>query len=154
MSFLRVDGTTWTTDKRGILLDRLAGEIITKTRRDPREHHRSRVERHGEPVYARIDATASPQQKAVLKQPTPHNVAASELAGAPITMVSTRAPGNGAEIVGLEVSTAQGWFAARPSGTENVYKIYAESFRGREHLSQIQEQARAIVGAAMAQAGV
>jgi phosphoglucomutase len=153
-SFLRFDGTTWTTDKDGILLDLLAAEITAKTGRDPGEHYRRLVERHGEPVYARIDAPASPQQKTVLKHLAPQNVTASELAGDPITQVSTRAPGNGAEIGGLKVSTAQGWFAARPSGTENVYKIYAESFRGREHLSQIQEQARAIVGAALAQAGV
>jgi phosphoglucomutase len=153
-SFLRLDGTTWTTDKDGILLDLLAAEITAKTGRDPGEHYKSLVERHGEPVYARIDAPASLEQKAVLKKLAPENITASSLAGDPITQIATRAPGNGAEIGGLKVSTAQGWFAARPSGTENVYKIYAESFRGREHLSQIQEQARAIVSAALAQAGV
>jgi phosphoglucomutase len=153
-SFLRLDGTTWTTDKDGILLDLLAAEITAKTGHDPGEHYRRLVERHGEPVYARIDAPATPQQKAVLKKLSPENVTAKQLASDPITQVSTRASGNGAEIGGLKVCTAQGWFAARPSGTENVYKIYAESFRGREHLSQIQEEARAIVGAALAQAGV
>lgn len=153
-SFLRLDGTTWTTDKDGILLDLLAAEITAKTGRDPGEHYRRLVERHGEPVYARIDAAATPEQKAVLKKLAPENVTARNLAGDPITQVSTRAPGNGAEIGGLKVSTAEGWFAARPSGTENVYKIYAESFRGREHLAQIQDEARAIVSAALAQAGV
>lgn len=153
-SFLRLDGTTWTTDKDGILLDLLAAEITAKTGRDPGEHYRRLVERHGEPVYARIDAPASPEQKSVLKKLAPENVTASSLAGDPITQVATRAPGNNAEIGGLKVSTAQGWFAARPSGTENVYKIYAESFRGREHLAQIQEEARAIVSSALAKAGV
>jgi len=153
-SFLRLDGSTWTTDKDGILLDLLAAEITAKTGRDPGEHYRRLVARHGEPVYSRIDAPASPEQKAVLKRLAPENVSARELAGDSITQISTRAPGNGAEIGGLKVSTAQGWFAARPSGTENVYKIYAESFRGREHLVQIQEEARAIVSAALARAGV
>ncbi|HMA95206.1 MAG TPA: phosphoglucomutase (alpha-D-glucose-1,6-bisphosphate-dependent) [Polyangiaceae bacterium] len=153
-SFLRLDGTTWTTDKDGILLDLLAAEITAKTGRDPGEHYRRLVERHGEPVYARIDAPASPAQKSVLKKLAPENVTASSLAGDPITQISTRAAGNNAEIGGLKVSTAQGWFAARPSGTENVYKIYAESFRGHEHLARVQEEARAIVSAALAKAGV
>jgi phosphoglucomutase len=153
-SFLRLDGTTWTTDKDGILLDLLAAEITAKTEHDPGWHYQRLVARHGEPVYARLDAPASPEQKAVLKKLAPENVTANTLAGDPITGVMTRAPHNQAEIGGLKVSTAEGWFAARPSGTENVYKIYAESFRGREHLSQIQEEAGAIVGAALAQAGV
>lgn len=153
-SFLRFDGTTWTTDKDGILLDLLAAEITAKTGHDPGEHYRRLVERHGEPVYARIDAPASPAQKAVLKKLAPAQIQAQLLAGDPITHIATRAAGNDAEIGGLKVSTAQGWFAARPSGTENVYKIYAESFRGRDHLSRIQEEARAIVSAALAQAGV
>lgn len=153
-SFVRLDGTTWTTDKDGILLDLLAAEITAKTGRDPGEHYRRLVERHGEPVYARIDAPASPEQKSVLKKLAPENVTASSLAGDPITQIATRAAGNNAEIGGLKVSTAQGWFAARPSGTENVYKIYAESFRGREHLARVQEEARAIVSAALAKAGV
>jgi phosphoglucomutase len=153
-SFLRLDGTTWTTDKDGILLDLLAAEITAKTGKDPGEHYRALVARHGEPVYARIDAPATPAQKSVLKKLAPENVTASTLAGDQITQVMTRAPGNDAEIGGLKVATAQGWFAARPSGTENVYKIYAESFRGREHLGQLQEEARAIVSAAFAQAKV
>jgi len=153
-SFLRLDGTTWTTDKDGIIMDLLAGEIIAKTGKDPGEHYKALVARHGEPVYARIDAPATPAQKAVLKKLAPENITASTLAGDAITQIMTRAPGNNAEIGGLKVATAQGWFAARPSGTENVYKIYAESFRGSEHLALLQEEARAIVSAAFAQAKV
>ena len=153
-SFLRKDGTTWTTDKDGIILDLLAAEITAKTGKDPGEHYKALIGRHGEPVYARIDAPATPAQKAVLKKLAPENITASTLAGDAITQVMTRAPGNNAEIGGLKVATAQGWFAARPSGTENVYKIYAESFRGSEHLGQLQEEARAIVSAAFAQAKV
>jgi phosphoglucomutase len=153
-SFLRLDGTTWTTDKDGIILDLLAAEITAKTGKDPGEHYRALIARHGEPVYARIDAPATPAQKAVLKKLAPENITASTLAGDAITQVMTRAPGNNAEIGGLKVATAQGWFAARPSGTENVYKIYAESFRGKEHLGLLQEEARAIVSAAFAQAKV
>jgi phosphoglucomutase len=153
-SFLRKDGTTWTTDKDGIILDLLAAEITAKTGKDPGEHYKALIGRHGEPVYARIDAPATPAQKAVLKKLAPENITASTLAGDAITQVMTRAPGNNAEIGGLKVATAQGWFAARPSGTENVYKIYAESFRGNEHLGQLQEEARAIVSAAFAQAKV
>ncbi|HEY5955703.1 MAG TPA: phosphoglucomutase (alpha-D-glucose-1,6-bisphosphate-dependent) [Polyangiaceae bacterium] len=153
-SFLRRDGTVWTTDKDGILLCLLAAEMTAKTGRDPGEHYSDLIARHGEPVYARIDAPATREQKAVLMQLAPESITAASLAGDPITQIATRAPGNNAAIGGLKVSTQQGWFAARPSGTENVYKIYAESFRGREHLAQIQEQARAIVGAALAKAGV
>jgi phosphoglucomutase len=153
-SFLRRDGTVWTTDKDGILLCLLAAEMTAKTGRDPGEHYRELIARHGEPVYARIDAPATREQKAILMQLAPESITAASLAGDPITQIATRAPGNNAAIGGLKVSTQQGWFAARPSGTENVYKIYAESFRGREHLAQIQEEARAIVGAALAKAGV
>jgi phosphoglucomutase len=153
-SFLRRDGTTWTTDKDGILLGLLAAEITARTGRDPGEHYRALVAQHGEPVYARIDAPATPAQKTVLKKLSPQSITASSLAGDAITQILTEAPGNGASIGGLKVSTAEGWFAARPSGTENVYKIYAESFRGPDHLATIQEEARAIVSAALGQAHV
>jgi len=144
-SFLRKDGTCWTTDKDGIILDLLAAEITAKTGRDPGEHYRELVARHGEPVYERIDAPATPQQKAVLKKLSPDQVTATELAGESIVAKLTRAPGNDAAIGGLKVVTENGWFAARPSGTEDIYKIYAESFLGADHLKRIQEEARAIV---------
>ncbi len=153
-SFLRRDGSTWTTDKDGLLLCLLAAEITAKTGKDPGEHYRALVARHGEPVYARIDAPASREQKAVLQRLSPEDIKASQLAGDPITAVLTRAPGNDAPIGGLKVTTAEGWFAARPSGTEDVYKIYAESFRGAEHLARLQDEAKAIVSAALKQAGV
>jgi len=153
-SFLRRDGTVWTTDKDGILLDLLAAEITAVTGRDPGELYRGLTERFGEPVYRRVDAPADRAQKAVLKQLSPDRVAASELAGEKITAKLTHAPGNGAPIGGLKVTTENGWFAARPSGTEEIYKIYAESFRGEEHLDRILEEARAIVGAAFEEAGV
>ena len=147
-SFLRRDGTVWTTDKDGILLDLLAAEITATTSRDPGEHYRALEERFGAPVYERIDAPATPQQKQALKALSPEMVKAGELAGEPITTKLTRAPGNDAAIGGLKVTTENGWFAARPSGTEDIYKIYAESFRGEDHLRRIQEEARAIVAAA------
>jgi len=148
-SFLRRDGGPWTTDKDGILLDLLAAEILAVTGRTPSEHYRDLTGRFGEPAYARIDAPATREEKAVLSRLSPEQVTAKELDGEPITAVLTTAPGNGAAIGGLKVVTASGWFAARPSGTEDVYKIYAESFRGPEHLAQIQQEARAVVSAAL-----
>jgi len=153
-SFLRKDGTVWSTDKDGIVMDLLAAEITAKTGKDPGEHYAALIERFGEPVYERIDAPASPEQKAVLKQLSPDQVTASELAGEAIEAKLTRAPGNDAAIGGLKVVTKNGWFAARPSGTENVYKIYTESFLGADHLGKIQDEAKAIVGKAFADAGV
>jgi phosphoglucomutase len=144
-SFVRRDGSAWTTDKDGVLLDLLAVEILAKTGKDPSEHYAALTERFGEPLYTRIDQPATPAQKAALKRLSPAAVRAATLAGDPITARLTQAPGNGADIGGLKVTTEHGWFAARPSGTEDVYKIYAESFRGERHLSEIVEEARAIV---------
>ncbi|MFE9691803.1 phosphoglucomutase (alpha-D-glucose-1,6-bisphosphate-dependent) [Micromonospora sp. NPDC005806] len=151
-SFLRRDGGTWTTDKDGILLCLLASEIIATTGRTPSQHWTELAERFGAPAYARIDAPASREQKAVLAKLSPEQVGASELAGEPITAILTTAPGNGASIGGLKVTTASGWFAARPSGTEDVYKIYAESFHGPEHLARIQEEAKALVDGVLSKA--
>ena len=148
-SFLRRDGGVWSTDKDGILLDLLASEILAVTGRTPSEHYRDLTARFGEPAYARIDAPATREEKAVLAKLSPEQVTAKELAGEPITAVLTTAPGNGAPIGGLKVVTEPGWFAARPSGTEDVYKIYAESFQGPAHLARIQEEARAVVSAAL-----
>ena len=148
-SFLRRDGTVWTTDKDGIILDLLAAEITAVTGKDPAQHYARLVERFGEPVYERIDEAATPEDKAKLVKLSPEQVTASELAGEPIVAKLTSAPGNGAPIGGLKVVSENGWFAARPSGTENVYKIYTESFRGREHLVRIQSEARAIVARAL-----
>jgi phosphoglucomutase len=147
-SFLRRDGTAWTTDKDGILLDLLAVELRARTGRDPGERYRELTAELGAPVYRRVDAPASPAVKAALKRLSPEAVTATTLAGDPITARLTRAPGNGAELGGLKVTTAHGWFAARPSGTEDVQKIYAESFRDQAHLERILEEARAIVAAA------
>ncbi|MFG3679614.1 phosphoglucomutase (alpha-D-glucose-1,6-bisphosphate-dependent) [Micromonospora chalcea] len=144
-SFLRRDGSTWTTDKDGILLCLLAAEIIATTGRTPSEHWAELADRFGAPAYARIDAPAGREEKAVLAKLSPEQVTATELAGEPITAILTTAPGNGAAIGGLKVTTESGWFAARPSGTEDVYKIYAESFQGPEHLARIQEEAKALV---------
>jgi len=144
-SFLRLDGTVWTTDKDGILLDLLAAEILANTGKDPAEHYRELERAHGTPVYTRIDAPATPAQKKALKGLSPDAVAAQTLAGDAITGRLTKAPSNGADIGGLKVTTAEGWFAARPSGTEDVYKIYAESFRGPEHLARIVDEAKTIV---------
>ena len=144
-SFLRKDGAVWTTDKDGILMDLLAAEILARTGRDPAEHYRDLCSRHGCPVYERIDAPATPAEKAVLGRLSAEQVTAKELAGEPILARLTRAPGNDAPIGGLKVVAASGWFAARPSGTEDVYKIYAESFRGEEHLRRIQAEAGEIV---------
>jgi phosphoglucomutase len=148
-SFLRRNGSVWTTDKDGIILDLLAAEITARTGRDPGEHYADLTERFGAPVYERIDAPASPEEKAILKNLSPDQVTATELAGEPITARLTEAPGNGAAIGGLKVVSENGWFAARPSGTEDIYKIYAESFRGSGHLQHIQEEARDIVAAAL-----
>ena len=148
-SFLRRDGGAWSTDKDGILLCLLASEILATTGRTPSEHYADLTARFGDPAYARIDAPATPQEKAVLGKLSPEQVTATELAGEPITATLTSAPGNGFAIGGLKVVTNSGWFAARPSGTEDVYKIYAESFKGPEHLARIQEEARAVVSAAL-----
>ena len=153
-SFLRHDGTVWTTDKDGIIMDLLAAEITAKTGRDPGEHYAALEDRFGSPVYQRIDAPATPAQKAALKELSPEMVEAGTLAGEPIAAKLTRAPGNDAPIGGLKVVTEHGWFAARPSGTEDIYKIYAESFRGEDHLRAIQDEARTIVSAAFEAAGV
>jgi phosphoglucomutase len=144
-SFLRQDGTVWTTDKDGIILDLLAAEITARTGRDPGEHYRALEAQFGSPVYERTDVPATLAEKDALKNLSAHSVTASELAGEKITARLTHAPGNGAPIGGLKVVTENGWFAARPSGTEEIYKIYAESFRGHGHLRQIQREARAIV---------
>ena len=149
-SFLRRDGSVWTTDKDGIIMDLLAAEIMAKTRRDPAEYYGNLTRELGAPVYARIDAPATAAQKAVLLKLSPQNIDASSLAGDPIVSMLTAAPGNGAAIGGLKVVTEQGWFAARPSGTEEVYKLYAESFRGDAHLQQIQQEAQTILTRAFA----
>lgn len=148
-SFLRKDGTVWSTDKDGIIMDLLAAEITAKTGKDPAEHYVALTEKFGAPVYERIDSPATAEQKAALKKLSPEQVSADTLAGDPIVAKLTEAPGNGAAIGGLKVVTEQGWFAARPSGTEDVYKIYTESFGGPEHLAKIQEEAKAIVEAAL-----
>jgi phosphoglucomutase len=145
-SFLRQDGTVWTTDKDGILLCLLAAEITAVTGKDPGEHYQEISSRLGAPVYVRIDTPCTPAEKAGFKRLTAEAITATSLAGDPIEQKLTRAPGNGAAIGGLKVSTRQGWFAARPSGTENVYKLYAESFRDQAHLDQIIAEARAMLG--------
>ena len=149
-SFLRKDGTVWSTDKDGIILCLLACEILAVTGKDPGEHYQDLAARFGNPVYERVDAPAGREQKARLAALSPEQVTARTLAGEAITAKLTRAPANGASIGGLKVCTENGWFAARPSGTEDVYKIYAESFRGEAHLRQIQAEAREIVNAALA----
>jgi phosphoglucomutase len=148
-SFLQRDGGVWTTDKDGIIACLLASEILAVTGESPSAHYRKLTERFGEPAYARIDSPATREQKAVLGKLSPDQVTASTLAGDPITDKLTAAPGNGAAIGGLKVTTERGWFAARPSGTEDVYKLYAESFAGPDHLARIQDEARAIVGNAL-----
>ena len=146
-SFLRKDGHVWTTDKDGIILGLLAAEITAVTGKDPGEIYGDLTEQFGAPVYERIDAPATPDQKAILSKLSPDAITAKELAGDPIEAMMTSAPGNGAPIGGLKVSTARGWFAARPSGTENVYKIYAESFAGSDHLRAIQLKPRRLSAA-------
>jgi phosphoglucomutase len=153
-SFLRKQGTTWTTDKDGIILNLLAAEITATTQRDPGELYKELQNQFGNPVYERIDARASREQKAVLGKLTPDMIKAKELAGESIISKLTHAPGNNAAIGGLKVVTENGWFAARPSGTEDIYKIYAESFKGTAHLGKIQDEAQAIVAAAFKTAGL
>jgi phosphoglucomutase len=148
-SFLRRDGSVWTTDKDGIILALLAAEITAVTGKTPSQHYAGLTERFGEPAYARIDAPASREEKALLGKLSPAQVGAKSFAGEDVTAVLTEAPGNGAAIGGIKVTTANAWFAARPSGTEDVYKIYAESFLGPDHLTQVQEEARAVVQAAL-----
>jgi len=148
-SFLRHDGTVWTTDKDGPIMDLLAAEITARTGKDPGEHYRELAAEFGAPIYTRIDASATPEQKARLEKLDPSAVQASALAGEPITAKLTRAPGNNAPIGGLKVVTASGWFAARPSGTENIYKIYAESFKDQAHLDAIVSEAQEIVSHAL-----
>jgi phosphoglucomutase len=148
-SFLRRDGTVWTTDKDGLIMDLLAAEITARTGKDPGEHYRELTAAFGTPYYERLDAPATPEEKALLKELSPEAVTATELAGEPIAAKLTRAPGNGAPIGGLKVVAASGWFAARPSGTEDLYKIYAESFKDRRHLEAILDEARRIVAAAL-----
>jgi phosphoglucomutase len=144
-SFLRRDGTVWATDKDGILLGLLAAEMLARTGKDPGEIYGGLTERFGEPAYQRIDAPATPEQKAALLRLSPEQVHATELAGDPIERMLTTAPSNGAPLGGLKVVTARGWFAARPSGTEDVYKIYAESFAGEAHLRRIQQEAQELI---------
>ena len=149
-SFLKRDGSVWTTDKDGIILALLASEIQAVTGSSPSQLYRGLTEQYGEPAYARIDSPATREQKAILGRLSPQQVTATTLAGEPITATLTTAPGNGAPLGGLKVQTENAWFAARPSGTEDVYKLYAESFRGLEHLAAVQQEARAVVAAALA----
>ncbi|MFF3825922.1 phosphoglucomutase (alpha-D-glucose-1,6-bisphosphate-dependent) [Streptomyces griseus] len=151
-SFLRRDGRVWTTDKDGILLALLASEITAVTGSTPSEHYARLIDRFGDPAYARVDAPATREEKAVLAKLSPQQVKADTLAGEPVTAVLTEAPGNGAPIGGLKVCTDSAWFAARPSGTEDVYKVYAESFQGPGHLARVQEEARALVSEALGDA--
>jgi phosphoglucomutase len=148
-SFLRFDGSAWSTDKDGLILALLAAEIAARTGKDPGEHYREITAAHGDPIYTRIDQPATPAEKTRLKQLSPAQVTSSTLAGDPITAVLTKAPSNNASIGGLKVASQNGWFAARPSGTENIYKIYAESFKGQTHLDRVIEEARAIVATAL-----
>jgi phosphoglucomutase len=152
-SFLRHDGSVWTTDKDGPIMDLLAAEMTARTNKDPGEHFQELTAEFGTPWYTRLDAPATPEQKTRLRQLSPEAVIESELAGEPITAKLTRAPGNNAPIGGLKVIAASGWFAARPSGTENVYKIYAESFRGQSHLNAIVSEAQEIVNSALTSFG-
>ena len=151
-SFLCRDGTVWTTDKDGIILALLASEITAVTGRTPSEHYAGLTARLGDPAYARIDAPASREQKAALARLSPSQADMDELGGEPVLARQTTAPGNGEPLGGLKVITASGWFAARPSGTEDVYKLYAESFRGPGHLARIQEEAQQILGAVLKEA--
>jgi phosphoglucomutase len=148
-SFLRRDGTAWTTDKDGPIMDLLAAEITARTDKDPGEHYRELTAEFGTPYYTRIDAPATSEQKARLQKLSPDAVKESDLAGEPITAKLTRAPGNNAPIGGLKVVAASGWFAARPSGTEDIYKIYAESFKSQAHLNAIVNEAQEMVNNAL-----
>ncbi|MET0905230.1 MAG: phosphoglucomutase, partial [Tardiphaga sp.] len=145
-SFLRKDGTVWTTDKDGLILGLLAAEITAVTKENPSQRFDKLTQEFGKPYYERIDAAATPDQKSVLKKVTPAQIGMTELAGDPVTTTESNASGNGQSFGGIKVSTANGWFAARPSGTEDVYKIYAESFRSEDHLKQIQTDAQAAIG--------
>jgi phosphoglucomutase len=149
-SFVRLDGSVWTTDKDGIVPALLAAEITARMDRDPGEIYRELTREFGEPVYDRVEAPATPEQKQILEKLSPQQVRSTELAGEKVQVVLTHAPGNGASIGGLKVAAESGWFAARPSGTENIYKIYAESFRGADHLRRILEEAQTIVSDALA----
>jgi phosphoglucomutase len=151
-SFLRLDGTVWTTDKDGIIAALLAAEITSREGRNPAEIYQVLTREFGDPVYDRIDAPATAEQKAALEELAPEHISASSLAGEKIRTILTKAPGDGNPIGGVKVITEGGWFAARPSGTEEIYKIYAESFRGWEHLQKIEEEAQAIVTEAFAAA--
>jgi len=148
-SFLKKDGTVWSTDKDGIIMDLLSAEITAKTGKDPSQHYRELEKIYGSPVYERLDAPATREEKSILKDLSPDQVKADELAGEPIVKKLTRAPGNDAPIGGLKVETENGWFAARPSGTEDIYKIYTESFKGPDHLKQIQDEAISIVNSVL-----
>jgi phosphoglucomutase len=152
-SFLRRDGTAWTTDKDGIIMGLLAAEMVARTGKDPGEIYRALTDQFGAPVYERIDASATPEQKAILARLSPAQASARELAGDPIEAMLTAAPGNGAPLGGLKVVTRRGWFAARPSGTEDVYKLYAESFAGQDHLRKIQQEAQELISRTFAAAG-
>jgi phosphoglucomutase len=147
-SFLQTDGRVWTTDKDGLIMCLLAAEIIATTDRDPADHYATFTGRYGDPVYRRVDAPASAEQRAALGDLSPDDIHATELAGEPIEAMLTRAPGNDAAIGGLKVVTANGWFAARPSGTEDISKIYAESFAGEDHLQRILDEAQDLIAAA------
>jgi phosphoglucomutase len=153
-SFLRMDGTVWTTDKDGFIMALLAAEITARTGKDPGERYHELTEQFGNPVYERIDAAATAAQKQVLEKLSPESITAAALAGEKITAAMTRAPGNNASIGGLKVKTANGWFAARPSGTEDIYKLYAESFKGSDHLARIIQEAQAIISTTFKAAGV
>jgi phosphoglucomutase len=148
-TFLRRNGQVWTTDKDGLIPGLLSAEMTARTGKDPGELYAELTSKYGDPTYQRIDAAATKDEKAKLAKLSPQQVTAKELAGEPITAILTEAPGNNASIGGLKVSTENGWFAARPSGTEDVYKIYAESFQGDSHLKQIQTEAKALVTAAI-----
>jgi len=152
-SSLRMDGSVWTTDKDGIILGLQAAEITARAGRDPGEQYSEITRDLGAPVYERIDVPATPEQKEILTRLSAQQISIRELAGEQIRATLTTAPGNGSPIGGLKVIAENGWFAVRPSGTEDVYKIYAESFRGQDHLQRIQEEARAIVGRVFAQEG-
>ncbi|MDQ2844374.1 MAG: phosphoglucomutase (alpha-D-glucose-1,6-bisphosphate-dependent) [Acidobacteriota bacterium] len=152
-SFLKQDGGAWSTDKDGLILGLLSAEITAKLGKDPGQRYRELTDNFGDPIYERIDAPASPEEKAILAKLSPEQVSAKELAGEPIEAMLTKAPSNGAAIGGLKVVTKNGWFAARPSGTENVYKIYAESFLGKEHLKRLQTEAQALISKTFAEAG-
>lgn len=153
-SFLRKDGTVWSTDKDGFIMDLLAAEILARTGQDPAQHYRGLEELFGSPVYERIDAPANAGQKAVLKRLSPEMIATGTLAGEPIVARLTEAPGNCSPIGGIKVVAKNGWFAARPSGTEDIYKIYAESFKGEDHLKRIEQEAVEIISSVFKGAGV